>query len=113
MRERDKLLINIMELLSKSATSLFDLKFQLELRPETIGQALHELQDAGYVVEDRSSTVTPLYRPASETSLSDLRAKLLPHYDPVREMHEWEQGEGSIARRVKPLGSADLDIESS
>jgi hypothetical protein len=71
------------------------------------------LERDGFVKRDASSSVMPIYSHAREHALSDLRAKLLPSRDPVREGHEFE----STAMR-NPLRyrrgtlATDLDVES-
>lgn len=113
MKPHDKLKLEIMGALKAKPLSVFELMTQISdpnLTAHRLAMTLEELKREGYVVQPvDSSSVQVLYRHASETSLSDLTAKLLPHRDPVREAHAQEATqERNRVFRYKKDGGADL-----
>jgi hypothetical protein len=81
--------------------------------PSAITMVLLELIADGYVVRVPGSTAPAIYQHAHDNALSDLRCKLLPHRDPVREAHLQPETQGRVERKGQHDGEgADLEIEA-
>jgi len=117
LKRSEETKLAIMDALKYRPMCNADLVLNIELEGHVsmayIAQQLGELERDGYVKMDATASVMPLYKHASESSLSELRAKLLPHRDPVREGHEFEATRAQrYAARYRNQTGADLDNES-
>lgn len=119
LKRSDELKVALMDALKFGPKTAPEVMLLLDERLDDIAlnhvvKALTDLEAEGFVKTDRSSSVMPIYSHAYEHALSDLRAKLLPHRDPVREGHEFEatRGQRYEARYRRPTRPPDHDSES-
>ena len=117
MKPLEQVQLLVMEALAEKPMTLFDLMLVIEEGTTigVVGLALQALVDANYVqpVFTSTSSAGVSYGHARRYAMSDLRQKLLPSRDPVREAHEHAatQGMRGRYRRTSEHG-ADLDLES-
>jgi len=116
MQRDDELKLDIMSALRFRPMVLLELVpalATLDAKPSKVLALLEELIVDGYVASrDDSSTVARTYQHASETSLSDMRGKLLPHRDPVRAAHEDDEVQQKLPRKRQVRVKVDVDDES-
>lgn len=119
MKPLDHMQLTVMTLINEEGQplTLFDLMLRIEEGTTVgiVGLAVQALLEGGFLVPMCSSSPAPTqaYARAHAFVLSDLRAKLLPSRDPVREAHEWTATQGLRGRYRRPTEQgADLDWES-
>lgn len=113
MTSKDTLKLDIMRALQVQPLSVVQMTPVIRVRGVTtraVATTLDELVREGFLVtDDTSSTVGRLYKHASETSMSDLRAKVAPYRDPVREAHEHGATQGR-SRGYSPVDDEVVDL---
>ena len=115
MRKAEKMLM-VMEALGQPK-SIYEVAAAMEMTLPTVASTIEELmQEKCIVVDDTSSSVAEVYKHSHAYALSDLRARLLPHRDPVREGHEYfDYYQHQMAARYRRPTLRDVpthDIES-
>jgi hypothetical protein len=93
--KRDVLKVMIVDVIRLIPRSLLDLKVDALSEPSLrditlayLGETVRQLLDDGYIRErGPTSSIMPTYELAGVDVVSELRAKLLPHRDPVVETH--------------------------